>query len=637
MITRQRLTILIVLAVFSLPAYADRGKNTYNRGVHAEQQRDFDAAYTYFKEAYDTAPNNAKYLAAYTRMRFNAAAQHVHTGQMLRNAGALKNALTEFQRAIDIDSSSFIAQQELRRTTDLMRRQEQRRAEQQSAAKSPAPKSTEETINPPVQLQPISNAPITMYMTANADVAYKTIGKLAGFNVLFDPDYKPQKITVDLTNVTLRDALDMVRLQSKTFWRPVLPNVIFVSTDTSAKRKELEQNVMKTFYLRNTETPNELQEAANVVRQMLDLNRVQLVQAQDALILRGTPDQMVLAEKLLADFDKPRSEVIIDIAVMQVSRDRLRTLGNTVPTSFSITPVPTTIIPGSSGSGTGAGTSSGSSPASSSGAFTFNSIKSLGSGNNFLIGLPGTSFSLLATDSNTKLLQNPEIRALNNEKATLRIGDRVPIATGSFQPGLIGGGSVSPLVSTQFQYLDVGVNIDITPHIHANGEVTLKMALEISSVTGQQNIGGITQPIIGQRRIEHETRLTDGEVNLLGGILEDSDTQSLSGYPWLSKIPILRYLFAQDSRDRRENEIVFAITPHIVRSQDINDENMRTVDVGTGTSIDVRRKIVAAPAAPAVPASEHPETDPAKSQQSIPQTPVADPVAASAPRPLTQP
>ncbi|MBV9226924.1 MAG: type II and III secretion system protein [Acidobacteriaceae bacterium] len=304
-----------------------------------------------------------------------------------------------------------------------------------------------------------------------------------------------------------------------------------------------------------------------------------------------------------------------------------------MPTSFSISPVPTVVSPTNSGGSTGTGTSGSSGTAGTSGAFTFNSIKNLGSGNNWLVGLPGTTFSLLSTDSNTKLLQNPEIRALSNEKATLRIGDRVPIATGSYQPGIVGGGSISPLIGTQFQYLDVGVNIDITPHVHANGEVTLKMALEISSVTGQQNIGGVTQPIIGQRRIEHETRLTDGEVNLLGGILEDSDTQSLSGYPWLSKIPILRYLFAQDSRERRENEIVFAITPHIVRSQDINEENLRTVEVGTGSSIDLRRKLATA----AVSASEH-SGDPAQpQQQSAPPAPTVNSLPSPSSRPNTPP
>jgi general secretion pathway protein D len=199
------------------------------------------------------------------------------------------------------------------------------------------------------------------------------------------------------------------------------------------------------------------------------------------------------------------------------------------------------------------------------------------------------TLTALASDSNSKVLQNPEIRVLNDEKATLKIGDRVPIATGSFATGLVGGGSISPLVSTQFTYLDVGVNIDITPHIHANREVTLKMGLEISSVTGESNIGGITQPIIGQRRIEHETELADGEVNLLGGILEDTETQSLSGYPWVSRIPILKYLFAQENKQRQENEIVFAITPHIVRGSEINEDNLSVVAVGTGNATELRR------------------------------------------------
>jgi general secretion pathway protein D len=195
------------------------------------------------------------------------------------------------------------------------------------------------------------------------------------------------------------------------------------------------------------------------------------------------------------------------------------------------------------------------------------------------------------SDSNTKVLQNPQIRVLDQQKATLKIGDRIPIATGSFSAaGGVSGGGISPLVNTQFQYIDVGVNIDITPQIHSNREVTLKMVLEVSSVSGEVNIGGITQPQIGQRRIEHESRLEDGEINLVGGILQDTETQSLSGYPWLAKIPLLKYLFAQESKKRNESEIVFAITPHIVRAEEITDENLRLIDIGTGTSVGLRRK-----------------------------------------------
>jgi general secretion pathway protein D len=588
MVNRQLPAIVMVAIALSMPAHADRASDAFKHGMQAEHKADYDAAYTFYKQAYTATPNNPKYLAAYVRMRANAAQKHSHAGQFLRNTGALAEALVEFQRAVEMDGSNFLAQQELRKTADLIRRQERARL-----APKPAPAKVPEEFLPSVELQPLPNTSITLHMTVNADQAYKTICKLAGLNVVIDPDYRPQKITLDLTDVTMREALDMVRLESKTFWKPVLANTIFVAAESPAKRKEIEQNVMRTFYLRNISTPAELTEAGNVVRQVLDISRVQLLQGQDALILRGTPDQMVLAEKLLADLDRPKSEVIIDVAVMQVSRDRLRTLGMNVPTSVSIGVLPSI--------GGGSGGSSAGFPVG-----------------NFMLSVGGGSFTALASDSNTKLLQNPQIRTLNNEKATLRIGDRVPIATGSFA-GTVGGTGVSPLVSTQFQYLDVGVNIDITPHIHSEREVTLKLGLEISSVTGSESIGGITQPIIGQRRIEHETRLIDGEVNLLGGILEETETQSMSGWPWVSKLPLLKYLFAQDNRDHRENEIIFAITPHIVRAPEITEENLRQIDVGTGSAIELRRK----PPVPAAPAQDRP-TDPSKAKLPVPQAPSAD-------------
>src|ERR1017187_6224949 len=588
MVNRQLLAILMVTIVLSPQAYADKAGDAFKHGAQAERKGDFDTAFTDYKQAYTSSPGNAKYFAAYTRVRSEASQRHAHAGQLLRNTGALTEALLEFQRAVAIDASSFIAQQELRSTADMIRRQERLK----SMPKVEPPVKAAEELAPSVELLPLPNTSITLHMTVNADAAYKTIFKLAGINVVIDPDYKAQKITLDLTDVTMREALEMVRLESKTFWRPVLANTIFVAAESPAKRKEGEQNVMRTFYLRNISTPAELQEAGNVVRQVLDISRVQLLAAQDALILRGTPDQMLLAEKLLADLDKPKSEVIIDVAVMQVSRDRLRTLGMNVPTSVSIGLSPTI----------GANNNSGGTVGFPVG--------------NFMLSVGGGSFTAPATDSNTKLLQNPQIRTLNNEKATLRIGDRVPIATGSFA-GTVGGTGVSPLVSTQFQYLDVGVNIDITPHIHSDREVTLKLGLEISSVTGSESIGGITQPIIGQRRIEQETRLVDGEVNLLGGILEDTETQSMSGWPWISKLPLLKYLFAQDNKQHTENEIIFAITPHIVRAPEITEENLRQIEVGTGNAIELRRKVPA-------PAASAPAADPAaKPKQAAPQAPPA--------------
>jgi general secretion pathway protein D len=212
-------------------------------------------------------------------------------------------------------------------------------------------------------------------------------------------------------------------------------------------------------------------------------------------------------------------------------------------------------------------------------------------------------------DSDTKMLQNPQVRALDNQKATLKIGERVPVATGSFQPG-IGGVGINPLVNTQFQYLDVGVNIDVTPHVHADREITLKITMEISSVVGQSSIGGISQPIIGQKKIEHEIRLADGESSLIGGIFDDSQTRSLSGIPGLAQIPILGYFFGQRTQDHAQDETVFAITPHIIRGATVSELNQRPIDIGTASTIELRH--VSRVAAPVVPAGQAPGTSAAQ-------------------------
>lgn len=556
---RIMLAAILIMAI-SAPTYSDQAKAAYSRGVRAESQNQNDAAYEAYKEAYALKPKDPKYIAAYLRSRAAAAAEHMRKGQSLRDNLKLEEALVEFQRAAEIDRSNLGAQEEMSRTATMIKKQAQAGVAATPTAESLLSKMMEE-VEGPVDLEPFSDTPLTLRMTTTADNVYKTIGKLAGINVLFDLDYKPQRINIELDDVPLREALRMVAMQSKTFWRPISTKAIFVAAE--GRRKDFEDNVMTTFYLRNASTPSELQEVVGTLKGILDISRIQVNPTHSAITLRGTPDQLVLAQKLVSDLDKPKAEVVIDVAVLEISRDRLRTLGTNVPTTYSIAP-----------------------PSS----LTVQSISHLTS-KDFALGIPGASVTALMSDSNTKVLQNPEIRVLDQQKATLKIGDRVPIATGSFSSGGgVSGGGISPLVNTQFQYLDVGVNIDITPQIHSNREVTLKLVLEVSSVTGEVNIGGITQPQIGQRRIELEMRLEDGEINLVGGILTDSETQSISGYPWLAKIPLLKYLFGQENKDRRQTEVVFAITPHIVRAEEITDENLRLIDIGTGTSVGLRRK-----------------------------------------------
>jgi general secretion pathway protein D len=323
------------------------------------------------------------------------------------------------------------------------------------------------------------------------------------------------------------------------------------------------------------------------------VQRVQQLLSQNAVVVRGSPDQIALAEKMVDDLDKARPEVIVDIAVLQISKDRSRTLGLSPPTSATVTlqsnintTTPTTTT--TTGTTTSGTTASG---------LELNTLGNLNA-TDFQVSIGSANLSAVMGDTDTKMLQNPQVRALDNQKATLKIGERLPVATGSFQPG-IGGVGINPLVNTQFQYIDVGVNIDVTPHVHADREVTLKISMEISSEIGQASIGGITQPIIGQKKIEHEIRLKDGESSLIGGIFDDSSTKSLSGIPGLAQIPILKYLFGQVTQDKSQDETVFAITPHIIRGTTISEMNQRELDIGTANTIALRHvSRVAIPVAP---------------------------------------
>ncbi|MGB8918481.1 MAG: secretin N-terminal domain-containing protein, partial [Candidatus Sulfotelmatobacter sp.] len=454
-LTPAAVGLLVLLAI--LPAIADKAKSIYEKGQDAEARQNYEAAYDLYKQAYDLKPKDLRYRTSFERMRSKAALSIVHHAQVIRDEGKLQDAVVEFQKALQIDPSLFIAQQELKRTLQMISDKEN--PPPQAAG---PPSSLERKIKEaggPVELAPISNVPITVKLTEDSKVIYQTIGQLAGINVLFDPDYTSRRIKVELNGVTLEDALQITALESKTFWRPVTGNTIFVAQDNVAKRKELEQSVLKTFYLSNLSQPTELQDVVNAIRAVLDVQRVQQLLSQNALVVRGTPDQIALAEKLVEDLDKARPEVIVDIAVLQISKDKSRTLGMNWPSSATVA-LQSNINTTTSTTGTTTGTTG----SSSSGGLELNTLGNLNA-TDFQVTIPSANLSAVMGDSDTKMLQNPQVRALDNQKATLKIGERVPVATGSFQPG-IGGVGINPLVNTQFQYLDVGVNIDVTPHVH---------------------------------------------------------------------------------------------------------------------------------------------------------------------------
>ena len=198
-----------------------------------------------------------------------------------------------------------------------------------------------ESIGSPPLLKPVSNEPLSLHMTEDAKVVYQAVGKAAGVNVLFDPDYHSSRIQVDLNNVSMLDALRIVSVMSNTFWRPVTGNTIFVAQNTRTKRQELDEQAVQTFYLTNAWQQNDLNDVSTALRNVMPNAKAYPVQSQNAIVMRGTPDELLLAQKLVNDLDKARGEVVVDIAVLEVSKNWEKTLGIAWPSSIGVALQPT--------------------------------------------------------------------------------------------------------------------------------------------------------------------------------------------------------------------------------------------------------------------------------------------------------
>ena len=602
----------LVLMATVLLTGCPRASQETSAGSKAEALKDYDTALDDYNKALQTAPNNTEYKLRAARARFEAAQWHVDQGRRFRDQANLDLALAEFRKAQMIDPSSAVAQQELKATMDLINAR-------QGTTQNAAPVSEEPKLmsGPPV-IQPLSRAPINMKATNDSKAVFEAIGKLAGLTVIFDPDFTSRRISVELANVTLEQALNISALQSKAFWRPVTSNIIFVVPDQPQKRKDYEEEVVKTFYLHNTVLPQELTEIVTSIRQLLDLRRVQQINAQNAIVIRDTPDRVLLAGKIIDDIDKAKPEVVIQVAVMEARRDRMRNVGITPPTSISAS---------FANPGTTAASSSSATSTTTNGTSTISQLINNPTifSQGYSVTMPGATANFLMTDTSTQILDDPEIRVVDGQTAKLRIGDRIPVATGSFQAGIgtTGAGALNPLVNTQFQYLDVGVNVDVTPRIHPDHEISMKVNIVVSSQTGSTNIGGINQPIISQRSIEHDIRLKDGEVNVLGGLIEQTDTNTVNGIPGLARIPLFRNFFSSNTVDHEKDEILIVLIPHIVRIPSISAENLRSISSGTDTNAEVRlADAVMSPDLPKAQAAPVPQAAPAA---------VMAPASASAP------
>ena len=571
--------VVLCVGIGLLAAGCPKGGGDYDHARKAENLQDLDSALEYYQKAYNSDPRNASFRLKLNQIRFEASAFHVKQGQKLRDKGDLQGAIGEFQRAATIDPSNDAASQEAGKTLQMIA--EKNRQENADASGNTGDESIYAATPP--ELKPLSNAPINLKASDDAKVIFTTIGKLAGVGVIFDTDFAARRIQVDFNNVTLEQALALACIQSKAFWKPVTENTIFVIQDTAQKHRDYDETVVKTFYLSNITQPQDLTDIANGLRQVAEIKKIQQLNSQNAIIVRDTPDKIAIAEKLINDIDKARPEVVIQVEVLSASTDRLRDLGVLLGQSASVQfNPPTTTSNNNNNNGSGTGTT------------TNNALPLKGfhfSTADYSVTLPGATANFILTDTATKVIQNPEIRSVDGQPAKLRIGSRVPIATGSFQAGVgVGTSAVNPLVNTQFTYYDVGVNIDVTPHVHPNHEISMKLTVEVSQVIGQQAIGGIQQPVFGQNKIDQDIRLHEGQTSVLGGLFQQIDSSTLNGIPGLSQIPIMQYLVSDKKKDHQESDVLIVLTPRIVRLPDWTKANLRTISTGSEQNVQVRKE-----------------------------------------------
>lgn len=576
------LLLVSLMSVESAEAASRKARGLYSQGVAAEAAGDFDKALEMYSLASQASPRDSRFTLAERRMRFVAGQAHVSVGLDLRQQGLLEEALTEFERAFAIDPASSVAAQERRRTIELIERRdalagagEAPPAVQQSPLEEARFERAQmvRSITEPADLVPLSTEPINLMLKEQSRVVFETIGKLAGINVLFDPDFSDSEVEIEIRNATLPEALDYVGLLAKAFWKTVTHNTVMVANDNPNKRREFEDEVIKTVYLTNLSTQQDLAEVSTAIRGVTDLRRLFTVASMNALVIRGSRSKVAIAEKIVHDMDKPKPEVIVDVLVLETSKSTERTLG-LAPTSR-----------GGKGFQFPISFTGGGSGADSAG-IALSRLGDIGMGS-WATTLPGFQLTALFKSSDTELLQSPRVRTADNHQADLRIGDRIPIATGSFQPG-VGGVGISPLVNTQFTYTDVGVNVSMTPKIHANREVSMHVEIEISNVREFVDIGGISQPVIGQRTIQHDIRVQDGEASVIGGLNQSQLFKTKGGVPFLAEIPVLGKLFSDEEVKRAESEILLVLIPHIVRMPGIEHSNLRTIASGTDQKFELR-------------------------------------------------
>jgi general secretion pathway protein D len=539
--------------------------NVYlKQGRKAEYRKDWDTALINYQKAAQARPENAEYQLLEQHARTEAGFFHLERGKELLRQQRVAEATGEFQKAASIDPSNEAAKQELAR---LLSKEVAAKKAREQGLRQAIKASERQNQLPATELKPLPQEPLTHFrISADSKRVYETLCKLAGLNVAFTSDFQAQPVSMDLNNVTIKDALHTLALQTHTFWKVVTSNTILVVPDNPANRRDYQTEVLKTVYLDNSLKVADRTAITTALKQILGIQRIIDNPGANAIIIRDTPEKVKEAVALIHDLDHGKAEIMIDVTVLEADADRVRELGLT----------PATINPATGSITNGLQTAAvyGASRATLAG--------HIGT-NDFGLVVPSAIGNAILNDSSTRIMQNPEVRVTDGDTATLRIGSRVPYATGSFGLPTAAGATTSQatggyglVTNTQFQFQDVGVNVSLTPHLLPDGEIAIHAKIEISSVQPSVSIAGVNEPTFGQRQIEHDIRLQEGETSVLGGLLQTTDTTTKSGVPGLGEIPGLKYLFSDTKHEKVRTDVLIMLTPRIIRLPESSVETAAT-------------------------------------------------------------
>jgi general secretion pathway protein D len=501
----------------------------------AEKAGRYDQAVALYTQLSAERPDDTRVQQNLQRAKLRASSGHALEAARRSAAGDLLGARNELEIALALNPSETALAVQIEELDALIA---EKGAEAERTSIQSLKRKVSEAPLGSLDVAPGAEAPAGfVFRDASLRDVLLSLGALAGVNVVFDQDFMDSSVTIDLQDATFEEAFRSLTTVSRNFYRVEGDRLITIIPDTEAKRREYEQQVTRTFYLSSAD----LKETIDLLRIVLGARRIAPLTAANALTIVDTPERVKAAETIIESLDKSRSEVIVEMEVLEVNRNRLVEYGIQLR-SADEQGIVTSIFPGD----------------------TTLDQPVFSRENLFVSGLPGAVLSLLRTDSDTRVLANPQLRAVDGESAQAEFGERVPVPITTFTPIATGGVPQQPV--TTYQYENIGVNILVTPRVHHNNEISIALEVRLGTISGE-GFGGL--PTFGNRAVNTVLRLGDGETSLLAGLISDEERTSLNGTPGLASVPILGRLFSANQKEVKESDIVLMMTPRIIRRADV--------------------------------------------------------------------